>query len=156
MIDTPTTPQLDNQRDVDNHIKMEARLTKLETNADSDGKTLESLSARMDDGFKSVRNEFRADMAALRSEIRADMNALRNEIRADMNALRDETHAEISGLRNEMHSQFGLLRSEMLQLRTELAAIRHDMNRTFMWFMGIQTTTIFAVVGIGARALRLI
>ncbi len=122
MIDTPTTPPVDNQWGGDDYIKMEARITKLEANGESSAKLIEAMQLRMDEGFKNLRAELHLEIASVRNEI--------------------------SGLRNEM-------RIEISQLRSEVTAIRQDMNTNFRWFMGIQTTTIFALIGVGARALNL-
>jgi hypothetical protein len=92
-----------------------------------------AMQLRMDEGFKNLRAELHLEIASVRNEI----SGLRNEMRI-----------EIGGLRNEM-------RIEISQLRSEVTAIRQDMNTNFRWFMGIQTTTIFALIGVGARALNL-
>ena len=111
MSDTFANARLDKQRASDNDVRMEARLTRMETDLQHEQMMLKTTEQRLSDNLLGVRSDF-------------------------------------TQLRGE-------LRTEIIEVRGELSAIRKAMNAHFLWFMGIQATTTFALLGLGARALRI-
>ena len=87
------TDLLDKQQSANNAVRMEARLTTLETDREHDRLWFKTLEQRLGEGLDKVR--------------------------------------------------------------TELGDIRKHMHTHFLWFMGIQATTTFALLGLGAKALHM-
>lgn len=105
---------------------MEPRIASLEAITESTSKALEDLRRRVDDGFREIRGEIR--------DMRAEFNDRINDLRSEM-------RLEIRDVRNESNDRHKELRSEM-----------RDM---FRWMVGIQITTLLAVLGLLARAANL-
>ena len=72
------------------------------------------------------------------------------EIRDEMREMRGEMRGEMREMRGEMREMRGEMRAEILDIRGELRdAIRRlddRMSRQFMWLVGIQITTLAAIV----------
>ena len=113
-----STDRLDKQQSANNAVRMEARLTKLETDREHDRLWFKTLEQRLGEGLDKVRTELHNESQLLR---------------ADLTQFRGDCHA----------------------LRTELGDIRKHMHTHFLWFMGIQATTTFALLGLGAKALHM-
>jgi len=72
-----------------------------------------------------------------------------------LDKVRTELHDESQLLRADLTQFRGDLRGDCHALRTELGDIRKHMHTHFLWFMGIQATTTFALLGLGAEALHM-
>jgi len=80
--------------------------------------------------------------------------ALRDDIRQLRTEVHDgtgQTRGELAQVRSEMRVESGQLRGEMGQLRADMqqgfARLDDRMSRQFTWMVGIQVTTLLAVVG---------
>lgn len=81
------------------------------------------------------------------SALRDDIRQLRAEVRDDIRQLRGEMRADMAQLRGEV----GQVRGDMSQLRAEMqqsfCRLDERMSRQFTWMVGVQVTTLLAVVG---------
>ena len=102
---------------------MEPRIASLEAITECTAKGLEELRRRVDDGFREIRCEIR--------EMRAEFNDKINELRSEM-------RSEIRDMRHESNERNKELRTEMREI--------------FRWLVGIQITTLLAVLGLLAGA----
>ena len=102
---------------------MEPRIASLEAITESTGKALEELRRRVDEGFKELRCELR--------EMRAEFSDRISELRTEM-------RSEIRDVRNEANERHKELRTEMREM--------------FRWLIGIQITTLLALLGLLAKA----
>jgi hypothetical protein len=89
--------------------------------------SMEARMARVDDIFALI-GELRADMTRQLGEVRADMTRQLGEVRADMTR------------------QLGEVRDEIKVVRGDINAIRTEAHRDFRWVVGIQLTTMAAVL----------
>lgn len=104
-------------------IAMEQRIASLEAITESTAKALEELRRRVDEGFR--------------------------ELRCDLREMRAEFSDRISDLRSEMRSEIRDVRSESNERNKEL---RTEMREMFRWLIGIQITTLLALLGLLAKA----
>ena len=102
---------------------MEPRIASLEAITESTGTALDELRRGVDDGFKDLRCEMR-ELGARFSE---RLGELRSEMRSEIRDARNES--------NERHKE----------LRTE-------MREMFRWLIGIQVTTLLALLGLLANS----
>ena len=68
---------------------------------------LVDLNHKVDEGFKDMREEFRA---------------MRAEMREELGALRGDMKDEFGAVRSEIKGEFGEFRTEMREIRSEVAA----------------------------------
>lgn len=104
-------------------IVMETRIASLEAITESTGKALEELRRRVDEGFKELRCELR--------EMRAEFSERISDLRTEM-------RSEIRDVRNESNERYKELRTEIREM--------------FRWLIGIQITTLLALLGLLAKA----
>lgn len=90
--------ELDKRRHADNPVRMEARLTKLETEREHDRLALRAMEQRLGDTMNTIRSESR-DEALL---LRAELTQFRSELRGDYHALR----TELGDLGKRLHTHF--------------------------------------------------
>lgn len=102
---------------------MEPRIASLEAITESTAKALEDLRRRVDEGFREIRCEMR--------EMRIEFSDRLNELRAEM-------RSEIRDVRNESNERYKEIRTEMREM--------------FRWLIGIQITTLLAVLGLFAKS----
>jgi len=93
---------------------------------------LDDLNKKVDDGFKDMREEFRAlrggttgEFQAVRGEIKNEFQAVRGEMKAESQALRSEMKAESQALRSEMKTEFQAVRAE---IKGESQAVRGEIQ----------------------------
>jgi chromosome segregation ATPase len=99
------------------------------------------------DDISQVRGELRTEVGQLRGEVsqlRTEVRAEIGQLRGEMGQLRTEVRAEVGQLRTEVRAEIGQLRGEMGQ---GFARLDDRMSRQFTWMVGIQVTTLLAVVG---------
>lgn len=104
-------------------IGMEPRIASLEAITECTAKAVEELRRRVDEGFR---------------ELRCELREMRAEFSERINGLRWEMRSEIRDVRNESNERYKELRTEMREM--------------FRWLIGIQITTLLALLGLLAKA----
>ena len=138
MIDTPPAPPMDSHRSAADDAKIEARLAKLEANADSTGRMLDVMQQHIDEGIRRHSSE----LSGLRTELRAEIASIRSEI---ANLRKDMTEMQTSLAR--LDARIDALEAKQSDMLREMGSIRTEMSMNFRWLVGIQISVILMVMG---------
>ena len=131
MIDTPPAPPIDNHRSTADDAKIEARLAKLEANADSTGRMLDVMQQHIDEGIRRHSSE----LSGLRTELRTEIANLR----------KDMTEMQTSLAR--LDARMDALEATQSEMLREIGSIRTEMSMNFRWLVGIQISVILMLMG---------
>ncbi len=131
MIDTPPAPPIDNPRSAADDAKIEARLAKLEANADSTGRMLDVMQQHIDAGIRRHSSE----LSDLRTELRAEIANLRKDM------------TEVQTGLARLDERIAALETKQSDMLREMGAIRTEMSMNFRWLVGIQISVILMVMG---------
>jgi uncharacterized protein (DUF3084 family) len=85
--------------------------------------TLNDLVSQMQDGFKSIKDEFQS----FRSEVQAGFNSVKGEfqsVRSEIQSVRDE----VQSFRNEVQTAFNSVKDEFRSLRGELGQAKQEIH----------------------------
>ena len=97
---------------------------------------LDDLAKRMDDGFRELRAELKAEAGALRTELKAETGALRPELKAETRALR----AELKGETGTLRAETGALRTVVVEVQKENGEVREGLGEVKAEIRGINRT----------------
>jgi ABC-type phosphate transport system auxiliary subunit len=87
--------------------------------------------------FPQMVSMLQSGLDALRGDLRAEVGALRNDLRTEVASVR----SELVALRSEMYERLGALEKRLERLEERMAT-------QFTWLVGLQITTLVAVVGV--------
>jgi predicted nucleic acid-binding Zn-ribbon protein len=108
---------------------------------------LDDLNHRVDEGFREMREEFRA----IRLESKTEFASVREEFRA----IRGESKAEFASVRGEIggvREEIGGVREEIASVREEIGGVRGEiaaLHRTMIQlFGGLMATLVIGFAGL--------
>ena len=109
---------------------------------------LDDLAKRMDDGFRELRAELKAEAGALRTELKAETRALRAELKGETATLRPETGA-LRTVVVEVQKENGEVREGLGEVKAEIRGI----NRTMQVGFGLIGAVLTGILGLIAAQL---
>ena len=109
---------------------------------------LDDLAKRMDDGFRELRAELKAEAGALRTELKAETRALRAELKGETGTLRAETGA-LRTVVVEVQKENGEVREGLGEVKAEIRGI----NRTMQVGFGLIGAVLTGILGLIAAQL---
>ncbi len=103
---------------------------------------LDDLNKKVDDGFKDMREEFRA----LRGETTAEFRAVRGEMKTEFQAVRGEMKTEFQAVRGEMKTEFQAVRGEIQGVRDEIAAMSRNLSQLTYGLIGAMLVGFLGII----------